>query len=71
MITLQYINDLAIASAKQTIKDNEIYFTPLMARVLNTEKLKKIFLLEFRNYEISVSKDTNFIRLLNRLPHFS
>ena len=71
MITLQYVNDLAIASAKQTIKDNEIYFTPLMARVLNTEKLKKIFLLEFRNYEISVSKDTNFIRLLNRLPHFS
>ena len=71
MITLQYVNDLAIASAKQTLKDNEIYFTPLMARVLNTEQLKKIFLLEFGNYEISVSKDTNFIRLLNRLPHFS
>lgn len=71
MITLQYVNDLAIASAKQTIKDNEVFFTPLMARVLNTEKLKKIFLLEFRNYELSVSQGTNFIRLLNRLPHFS
>lgn len=71
MITLQYVNDLAIASAKQTIKDNQVFFTPLMARVLNTEKLKKIFLLEFRNYELSVSPDTNFIRLLNRLPHFS
>ena len=70
MITLQYVNDLAIASAKQTINDGEVYFTPLMARVLNTEKLKKIFLLEFRNYELSVSKDTNYIRLINRLPHF-
>lgn len=71
MITLQYVNDLAIASVKQTIKDREVYFTPLMARVLKTEKLKKIFLLEFRNYELSVSKDTNYIRLINRLSHFS
>ena len=70
MITLQYVNDLAIASVKQTIKDGEVYFTPLMARVLKTEKLKKIFLLEFRNYELSVSKDTNYIRLINRLSHF-
>lgn len=71
MITLQYVNDLAIASVKQTIKDGEVYFTPLMARVLKTEKLKKIFLLEFRNYELSLSKDTNYIRLINRLSHFS
>ena len=53
MITLQYVNDLAIASAKQTIKDGELYFTPLMARVLNTEKLKRYsyLSLEIMNYQ--------------------
>ena len=71
MVTLQYLNDLAIASAKQTLKDGEIYFTPFMSRLLKTRKLKDIFLLEFRNYEVANSPNTNFIRLLVRYPDFA
>lgn len=50
MITLQYVNDLAIACAKQTMLDKKLYLTPVIKRILKVQKFRGLFLLEFGNY---------------------
>jgi hypothetical protein len=50
MITLQYVNDLAIACADDFLKTGHLKFTDLMKRVLSkNEEFQRVFSLEFNN----------------------
>lgn len=50
MITLQYVNDLAIACADDFLKTGHFKLTDLMKRVLSKNKqFEQIFSLEFNN----------------------
>lgn len=49
MITLQYVNDLAVATADQHKKDNNFKFLPIAQSILKDRRYRGIFILEYNN----------------------
>lgn len=53
MITLQYINDLAVCASEQALKSGHFVPTDLMLRIFKNEKFLGIFILEFNNHHFA------------------
>lgn len=49
MITLQYVNDLAVLTAQHHKKNNSFEFSRIAKRILKDDRYRSIFIIEYNN----------------------
>ncbi len=49
MITLQYVNDLAVLTANQHKKNNSFEFSRIAKRILKDDRFRSVFIIEYNN----------------------
>ena len=49
MITLQYVNDLAVLTADYHKKNNSFEFSRIAKRILKDDRFRSVFIIEYNN----------------------